>query len=140
MQTNVIYRIFLIVGSIFLYCNCAKPTIEWGGKDEFVYVNQTEYTLQFDAIINSHDSIFVIQPQTSETFIIKWFGQEKIELVVLDDLNIPLKPQFCINDTCIVVEQRSFMIGANYQAESLGDRHRHFTYTFTNDEIDELLR
>lgn len=147
MKQKNIFQLFLLIGStiILIFCSCSKTITDHECSSEFVYINQTDHTLQFEA----RDTIRTIIPQsTNNVFTVVGFGSKR-SVDKASDVSDALNDRFlnggdekvnlCIDNNCIVVEQKGLTQGANYVCEDLGNGWIRYTYTFTNDEINELL-
>lgn len=147
---KITFKLFLIVcGSIVVLCNsCKKRYIDCVIKIEFVYTNQTDHTVRFEAL----DTMRVILPNSTNNVITvdgdgpKKINPEPVPLPYLFHYEFNAEYDYieeatlCIDDTCMVVEQKGFAQSTNYQYEVLGDRHIRYIYTFTDAEIEELLK
>ncbi len=139
--------ISFVIVTLILMSSCGRTLVDYVSKEEFVFNNQTEHTLQFKA----RDTMRVILPQSKNNVItITGIGPEKLypeQATKFTLLNLFRNYDFsaeeatlCIGDTCVLVKQKGFAQISNYQSKALNDRHIRYTYTFTNAEIDELLK
>jgi hypothetical protein len=134
----------LITGISLLLSGCNGTSVDYACFCEFVYANQTDYTVRLKIKGPANQEVFlVIHPQsvvdapqqipdsgkTPDSFI---DGQNGLNML-LDMTDNLRKSTICIDHaTCVDCEKSGVVEISNYQCEMLGERHFKYTYTFTD--------
>jgi len=137
------WMICLTIGFILFFNNCKHSSTSWLSIYEFVYINQTDYTLEF--VPASYSNNVVILPQSSRIVVVQRSCEETIDkkcaksilcIFLTDDVN---KGAIVFIDETLCVEffESGFVEILNYQYKMLGKRHVRYTYTFTETDFEE---
>jgi hypothetical protein len=151
----------LSIGLILGIKGCGTTLSSWSFTIDYVFVNQTDYLLEFKIWSNYEDGTYVpldkqvrtisIVPQsTSTTFSIRDSGPEKLDAALgrYGFVRTLLGPSEVLhgvfsmlidNITCAVFDGVGFALPSNYEYEVLGNRHIKYIYTFTDADFENLV-
>jgi len=153
MQRVYIWTLCLIIGVIFSGCTLTS----WGIKFEFVFINQTDYTIEFMINSDKEDGVWLsddnrwsrmleIPPNSiSKVLANVGDGPKRIDPILnareairhlLFNLEHKSGTVFIDKTECVFFDNSSFALASNYEYEVFGDRHIRYTYTFTNADFE----
>jgi hypothetical protein len=152
MRQKLIYQHYLLIGisALIFFLNGCVQEIEYGLTMDLLYINQTDETISFSIINSNNQRETVSISPNSESEIFTYFisGVDKkpaIETCCQD----PLIDVFggrgtegnsqvlIINDElCVTHLNEKSVVISNYLQEKISDRHFRFSYTFTNNDIE----
>lgn len=137
MKQKKIWMRFLQLGSLsLLLCSC-EGNIDYIQYATWVYENQALQTIDVQAkVFNS----FSLAPGESYVYEVETAAGE---YVTPESYSVP----YYANGTTLIVGEKEFLLLENesildissYNIEKIKERHYRFTYTFTDEMVDELL-
>ena len=141
MEQGTTWTRFLLIGISIIAFSCSKGTTEYRVRSDWVYVNKTEYTIEY----GDPNTLPILNPNESYTFYQEGGGPPNVteyNYVVPDRLSsiIRFDNDWC--DTLYVGENawgdnaESIFSVDNYSSEKIEDNYFRFTYTFTNKDYD----
>ncbi len=129
------YILFLIaVASLCcLFAGCGSPEIDYVVKADWVYINDTEHTIEVKGFYN-----FTLEPQGSYTIYQDGDGPEQTtEESYIAPFVFGISTIVIDGETEIPIGDSGITDRKNYTSEKIADRHYKFTYTFTDADFPE---
>ena len=144
MRTNYLkLGLKRIIFSLFLI-SCAD--IDYSADSDWIYINQSQYEIAIvlgsGEYIGNNGENFTLKPQTQDTVKIYTFSRR-------DDLKASdFDSPYSYHGATLTIDGKSYKIEEpkgiagiqNYESRKLGDNYFQFTYTFTDEYIEELLK
>ena len=132
-----------IIFSLFLI-SCAD--IDYSADSDWIYINQSQYEITVELgsgeYIGNNGENFTLKPQAQDTVKIRAFSTKENQKA--SDFDSPYHYEgatLTINGKKYKTEKPEGIAGIqNYKSRKLGDNYFQFTYTFTDEYIEELLK